>query len=962
MKQLTLTEKSVIKLIKEDEAYSNYFFGRYDKIRLFRTLKANGFFDAKNNPGPKQVKDGYQIPPWNVLPYLEKISKKTRSLDNELLEIVKNVSLYKNHENKYTDNDRTRLSFVKILVNIPLANTPVSIFDDVIPTWLESDFSLMLPGAELSDELLSTYLNQATTSDDAVKIEKLINIILATKEIKLKSSAFGKSKELKTKIEDHWLEEAFIKKNYSVLIAQKCTNNPIFNLANTIKRAFSKRNKKQDYSSVWLSDLSSEDERISHNAEYFLAQILRKLLLEKIKVNPSSAGEVIEKFLSNEYPHFLFKRLAILMIARNWNAYNKFFDQILDDTKERYFDLESYWPELFHLFSLNAQSLTNSQKAKLKVLIEKGPTKNLPDEKKESYKIYWKQVWYKSLSSLPEFETLYKKIKRLSKRDVNLPIYGQVVAFRDESLDKSPVSPESFIEKDNKEIVGYLSTYKPTGDFYHFSPEGVYRAFQSAIEISPQKFSDDLDPFVFHDYHMLSSLFNGFEEAWKKKNDINFNWESIFKFTLKLIQEDWFWKQTNKDKGAHYDYFSWTISAIGDLLQEGCKSDDWSFSEKFHSSVENILSIIINNLSLDEKSYQGSGMTHALNSSWGKILTALIYLGLRQARISDRKSEKKESKWSEALKISFENALKKKVLEAFTLLGHYFPNLHYVDKEWAKSKANEVLSDKDERYLVTFMDGYLYNSNIYEPIFAILKKHYKRALGFTFTESQVKDRLIEHIVIWYLKDVEKLNKNSLVDEILNSGNFEQVREFVEFLWHERGKVISDNIVDKKANEEKQKIKDKILSIWKYISEIIEKKNTYTENEKKVLSELSKMAVYLDEINEDSFKLLMHSAGYVTEDFDSPYFIEYLNRLKKSGDKNQTAVYIGKLFLEMLNKAEGRIPDYKWENIVKIVEHLYEVGKSNKYVNELANGICDFYFTHHNDRLRSIYTKYNEISE
>lgn len=954
--KLTLTQKSVIRLIKDDEAYSNYFFGRYDKVKLFPTLKEEGFFNPENNPSPKKVKGGYQIPAWNVLPYLERLSKKTRRLDNELLEIIKSVSLYENKDSRHTDNDRTRWFFVKILSNIPLSNTPIDIFDDVIPTWLESDFDLILPGAELSNELLSTYLDQAKTNEDITKVEKLISIILTTKEEKLDNNVFGKSRVLRTRIEDHWLEEAFIKKGYSTLIAQKCTNQIIFDLANNIKSALSKSNKKHDYSSIWLSDLSSEYERTSDNAEYFLAQILRKLLLEKIKIQPDEGAEVIDKFLSDEYPHYLFKRLAILMIARNWDVYKHFFDQILDDTKEGYFDFEVYWPELFHLFSINTQNLTKNQKSKLKALIEEGPKKDLPDEKKESYSLYWKQVWYKSLSKLSEFKKLYEKTKLISKKDYNLPSYGKVVAFRDDSFDKSPVSPEGFIEKNNQEVVRYLLNYKPAGNFYHSSPEGVYKAFQSAVETNPNKFTSDLTPFVSHDYHMLSSLFNGFEEAWKNKNDIN--WESIINFTSTLIQEDWFWKPTDKDKSIHYNYFSWTISAIGDLFKEGCRSDDHAFSEQLHPNIENIFNTLITKLKFDEKSYQGDGMSHALNSSWGKVITALIYLGLRQARISDKKQEKKSSKWSVSIKSDFQMALDKKIFEAFTLLGNYFPNLHYVDKEWAILRATDVLANKDERYFATFMEGYLYNSKVYKPIYLALRKHYKRAIKITFKEKQIENQLIQHIAIWYLYGVEKLNSNSLVDQIFISKNFEQVREFVEYLWHKREYITDDKITDKDTRKEQQVFKERIIVFWRHTSEIIEKRNAYTEDEKKVLSELSKMAVYLDNLDESSFKLMMHSASYVTEDFDSPYFIKYLNRLKGTSNKTKTAEYIGNLFLEMLNKAEGRIPDYKWENIVEIVEHLYQVGQSSKDVKELANSICDFYFRFGNDKLRSIYEKYN----
>jgi len=956
--KLTLTEKSVLKLIKEDEAYSNYFFGRYDKVKLFSTLEDKGFFAPEKNPRPKKVKDGYQILEWNILPYLEKISKKSRSRDTDLLKIIRNASLHKDKDGKYIDNDRTRWYFVKILSNIPLSVTPLSIFNDVIPTWLESDFSLILPGAELTDELLYAYLKQAETPEGVEKVEKLINIVLSTKEVKLKSDAFGKTEELKTKIEDYWLEEAFIKKGYSTLIAQKCTNLPIFSLADTIRTALSKRYKKQDYSSIWLNDLSIDEERTSHYAEYFLTQILRILVLEKAKFDSDTGSEIVKRFLDDEYPHYLFKRLGILLIAKNWKAYGELFDLILGDKKEGYFDHEAFQPELFYLLSSNAHNLTKNQKTKLKAIIEKGPTKKLPDEKKEAYSVYWKQVLCKTLFSLPEFELLYKRLKRVSKKDVNIPSHSGVVAFRDDSFDKSPVSPEGFLEKTNKEIVDYLHTYKPTGDFYHHSPEGVYRAFQSAVEINPEKFASNLDPFNFHDYHMLSSLFNGFEGSWKQKKDIN--WENVTDFTLKLIKESWFWKPTDKDKGTHYDYFSWTISAIGDLLQEGCKTDDWAFSENNNERVEKILNILISKLEFDDKSYQGDGMSHALNSSWGKVLTALIYLGLRQARISDKKQEKKNSKWSDSLKNDFQTALDKNIFEAFTLLGHYFPNLHYVDKEWTKSKATEIIRNIDDRYFETFMEGYLYNSSVYKPIFSVLKKHYERSLQIPFKDSQIKNRLIQHIGIWYLRGVEKINKNSLVDKIFALGNFEQIRELVEFLWHERDHITDKSVTDENVKKEQSVFKERILTFWKHTSEVIKTKATYSEDEKKVLSELSKLAIYLDCIDENSYMLLMQSAGYVNENFDSPYFIKYLNKLKNSGKRDRVSKYIGTLFLEMLNKAEGRIPDYKWKNVVEIVEHLYEVGKSNKEVKDLANSICDFYGRHQNYGLRTIYDKNNAI--
>ena len=189
--RLTLKEKSVIKLIKKDKSYANYFFGKYEKIKLFSALNLEGFFLPENNPSPIEVKNGYQIPEWNVLQYLEKISKKTRKLDYDLINIIKDVSFYKDENGKHIDNYRTWWYFVKILLNIPLSRIPYEIFEKAIPIWLISIFDLTLPGSDLANDLLPTYLNQAKNKGDIKKVEKLVELLLSVKEFKTKKSVIG---------------------------------------------------------------------------------------------------------------------------------------------------------------------------------------------------------------------------------------------------------------------------------------------------------------------------------------------------------------------------------------------------------------------------------------------------------------------------------------------------------------------------------------------------------------------------------------------------------------------------------------------------------------------------------------------------------------------------------------------------------------------------------------------------
>lgn len=951
MTRTTLKEKSVIELIKSSESHANYFFGKYEKAKLFPVLKNEGFFLPKHNPFPKKVKNGYQIPEWNVLIYLEKVSQKTRKLDKELLEIIRDVSLYKNGEGKYIDNYRTWWFFVKILLNIPLSDVPEDIFTKVMPIWLTSMFDLTLPGVDLVNKLLPSYLKQANNSEDDKKVEQLIDILLSIREPDSNKSTQGSTIEIKTKIDNYWLEESFLNEENAALIAQKCSNLPIFNLANKIKEIFIKKYDKEDYSSIWLKNLTVEQKKSLHNGEYFLAIILRKLALEKSKHNTRDGSELIKKFLSTAYPHYLFKRLAILLIAENWDYYQKYFGQILNNKEENFFDVDSYFPELSYLLTKNAKKLSDEQKNKLLSILKKGPGRDMPKTNRGVYQNYWKQRWYKTLTDISGFEMLYEEVKKITKKEI--VEYGE-----DEggwiNFDKSPLTIEDFLHKTNDEIVRYIHDYKPTGDFPDSSPEGLQRVFQSAVKLYPDKFTKNIKPFRKSDYHTLSSFFSGLKEAWEDKKD--FQWENTLEFISWLINEKEFWRPRKNASSHPYNYFDWTLSSIGYLLQAGCKTDDWAFDENLHPNIEKIITTMIDKLSYDEDTYKGDGVTHALNSSWGKILTALIYLGLREARISDKRKEKKLSKWTKTLKEDYEKALKRNIFEAYTLLGQYLPNLHYIDKEWAETKAKHIHLIENDKLFETFMDGYLFSGRVYEILYKVLNNAYTKALSITFEEKRMQGRLIQHIAIGYLRGNEIIGKNSLIDKIVQSNNSTNIREIIEFLWHQRDFILDKKNSDKKVEEEKLAFKKRVFIFWDYIISFYEKRKTLSDEDKKAVSELSKLTVYLSEIDEKSYVRLLFSAPLVTYGFDSPYFIEYLDQLKETGEKIKTAEYVAQLFIAMLKGAEDRIPDYNWSHIEEIVKYLYTI--NNEKIKSLANQICIIYAENSNYRLRELYEKNN----
>jgi hypothetical protein len=95
---------------------------------------------------------------------------------------------------------------------------------------------------------------------------------------------------------------------------------------------------------------------------------------------------------------------------------------------------------------------------------------------------------------------------------------------------------------------------------------------------------------------------------------------------------------------------------------------------------------------------------------------------------------------------------------------------------------------------------------------------------------------------------------------------------------------------------------------------------------------------------------MLSAPYVHEDYNSNFFIEYLDELKDRGEKNETAIYISEIYLRMLEKIT---PDFDQKHIRSIIEFLYNTDSK-----EHASKICNIYGARGAEFLRDIYEKYS----
>jgi len=154
-----------------------------------------------------------------------------------------------------------------------------------------------------------------------------------------------------------------------------------------------------------------------------------------------------------------------------------------------------------------------------------------------------------------------------------------------------------------------------------------------------------------------------------------------------------------------------------------------------------------------------------------------------------------------------------------------------------------------------------------------------------------------------------------------------------------------------SSEENEKMKGKIIQFWRNLYEKYKSRDekSLTQQHKKILSSVSRLAVFLPKIETETYEWLMLSATYVHEDFNSSFFIKNIDGLKDKGDRNETAKYIGDIYLRMLDKGS---PDYDKKHIRSIVEFLYNAGAQ-----ENANRICNIYGSRSQEFLRDIYEKH-----
>jgi hypothetical protein len=940
---LTDKELELLDKIQKKTVYEDKFFEKRGEVRWFDELKRRGYFNPNPDTRPYEYKEkgGFIIPQWNILPYVGRVSEQINDPGNEkyideLLTIIKDVSNYKDAGDQHIDNYRTWYYFVKILLNLPNKQITEEIIN-LIPIWLDSKFDTSVPGSEITTKLLPKFLTD--NPEDIRKAEKIIETITAIKTYPLseeRAKILGKSQEEKLVVDPYWLKEAFDK--YSEIIGIRCSKTLIEDLANKI-RGLLKRLEDGVYESFY-----EESEHLRDDPLEMLTLILKRVLLAKAKTDVNIAWVILGDFLKDKY--LFFPKMAIYIIGQDIDHYGPLFWQTMEsETGELIMGNSLYFGEELKYLLKNLGQLSDDQRNILKNKIEQGIKRHIPKEDTERYLALFKQEIYEALSHDPYFKNLYGEMKKITKVDRELHAAVGKVRTR-WGPGTPPLTKEEILKMTNMELAKFLLSFKTKDSWEGPTVGGLSDILKEAVKTDLNKFIDDFHSFENVGFIYVYKMLDGFKDVLKEKKVIS--WGKIFEFITPYITKPQFWRDeyiVEKDDwlgGADHD---WVVGIIAELLQEGTTDDSWAFPEEY---FENARDIILTLLKEPKKGKQDISdyVTYTLNTPCGKLLTALIYLSLRIARVNSKKGIKKEPKWEEKCKHKYDEMLDKEVIEAYTNLGRYLPNISYLDKHWAKDNVEKLASENGRRYWEAFMDGYLSIGTVHDDLYELMRGHYQYGLSYGFKNKRNREHLIQHICIGYLREHERLDDpHSLFQKIIDAWKPEQIEEIIGFFWMQRSFLSG-------ISEEDEAMKAKIIDFWRHLYGKYKGKDekSLTQEDKKILSSASKLAGILSQINTESYDWLMLSAPYVQEDFNAPFFLKCLDELKNKGNSKKAAQYIAEIYLKMLEKIT---PDFDKKHIRSIVEFLY-----NASAKEDANKICNIYGLRGHEFLKDIYEKYS----
>ena len=900
-------------LLKSD-ARQAYFFRGLKYPTWLEPLKEAGWFNPDENPLPYESPDTpgyYRIPIWYALEYVETIANHPERDVDLLVKIVNTIVDCTDETGERIKNDGTNRRLIKII-----GTFPINRIERKHITFMSNALKYGWVSREIGETILPKLLSEG-------KNDLHLDLLKVMFDAKVVNG------QIRPVMEEYWLKEAI--KQQEQAISELCGFEAAEIVLTQIRTLIAEGVHSFDF--IERIEVEPSYGRRQRYAELLVSFTCRLFHLASPDTIAETVKSLLKETIASSHNHqytrgypATFGRIALNVITHHYDDLKRLFWEWDGNPLEEY-ELK---PQLYQLIETCCLRFDESEIEQILHWIESHQyIRQLVEDNEKDAKVaaLYKREWLTALlkTGNEKVAATYQKYKQINPKKIESPGLSRAIKIGYEEMSVMTVAELS--EMSNARIVQYLNDSQEE-KFWTDSIHGLVKVLREYVEANPRRFTDDLHPFQGARYQYQHSILSGLLNVWRDKRE--FDWEALLEFIHQIFSSEQFWTE-HFEKPPNYR--DWIISTTADLITEGTGDDKYAFDAHLLPLAEKILIVLVKKVESSVFTLEDLS-SKVLDSVRGKVFSAMVHYALRYARINN---PKQVSRWSQTIRKDFTKRLDRSLepsLEFSFTLGHYLPNLLYLDKEWVVDNIDRIFPRQDESHWEAAFSGYLFLPQTPEDLYFLLKKRgdYQKALNTDFADQTVLERLIQHVCWDWIEDRETLNdENSLIYQLINSGNPKLLSGMVDF-------------VPRRQYDASDKVNSKVKPAWRTLIAILSPKSTEAEY-REILGSLSGWLGLIDRIDAEALKWLKLSAKYVERGFDSASFVEALRE-----HVTQTPKEVGEIYLEMLNNKI--YPDYPPTDIQEIVRILYNQGYKEK-----ADDICNLYAAAGFDFLRPLYEEY-----
>lgn len=920
---LNKQEQEVLQLIINDRSQCEYFFQKLSEAqelyRWLEPLRNEGYFKAENNPVPIEVKNQpgfFTIPRWPVLGYLKNLAKKNseeprQEVTKFLIEFID--SIIENETKGKVDNFRTNETIIELISYLPKSEIKEKHIN-FVSTITETKWNSTLVAVKLKDYLIPRLLSIQAKD----LLLTLLQIILNFKDAPKNSH-----KKYIPMFERYWLKKTL--DQHSKAIGQLCGVSAAKIGIAKIKELAGKD--KNEFS-VWriLCVEDHEQRIINDEYAYLIVDFVRDILLS---AETEAARDLLGELLIDS-PEIL-RRIALHTINRRYDEFGELFWRIETNPLE----IREQKHEVYDLLRNNCKKFSETQIKRLTKWIE---TKDyyVSEEAKEDgieeKVIAWrKKEWLSACkeNDSPLIKELIDKYDKIAPGELKHPGWS----IWHESLrggDKSPISEEDLLSRENREIVQYINDCDLPWDSWDGpSKEGLVDCLNKCVSKNPDKFCVNSEPFLAVARQYQQAILRGFCNARREK--IEFDVGQALGFMEHIIKEEKFWKEQYKKKS--YNYRRWIISQIAEFVSDVLRDKDRKPEVNLLKQIKEILLLLIEKTK-SEKPSNNRLIDSYINDSKGKVFEALIDYALQYAR---RFKKDEIVRWEEDIKGVFEKGLGK--VDDWCLYvtyGRYLPWFMRLDKNWTEQNIENLLPKSNfDMWKASFV-GYLNIHTLYTDLYELLKKNgnYDIAIKTDLGDEWTNNYLVQSISLAYMLELEDLQETSLMIHLISREDISQLREIINYIWTLR----DDEHIDGKSN--------KVKNLWRVLFGVL-KRHTTDSNYQQMIINIGEWLGLIDYIDKEVEEWVKFTIDHVNEAWELSFFVEnLLNHVKNEPER------VANIYVHLLD--QQKYPDFPEDKIIELVESLYL-----KKIRQKADRICNKYLSANRKILIPVFQKYQQ---